>query len=91
MATPEQKLTKTKRDDSRDVYKERTAIDQTIPKAAGIKNYEELLESSESALEEGNENQEGSKSMLLIKAYVAGQSIKAGYIKQRKKAPRITS
>jgi len=82
MATPEQKLTKTKRDDSRDVYKERTAIDQMIPKVAGIKNYEEPLESSESALEEGNENQEGSKSMLLIKAYVAGQSIKAGYIKQ---------
>jgi len=41
----------------------------------------------EGALEEGDENQEGSKSMLLIKAYVAGQSIKAGYIKQREKAP----
>jgi len=60
-------------------------------KATGIKNYEEPLESSEGALEEGNENQEGSTSMLLIKAYVTGQSIKAGYIKQRKKAPRITS
>src|SRR5712672_2390219 len=46
-----------------------------IPRAAGIKSYEELLESSEGALEEGNENQEGSKSMLLIKAYVARRSI----------------
>jgi len=47
-----------------------------IQRAAGIKNYEEPLESSEGALEEGNKNQKGSKSMLLIKAYVAGRSIK---------------
>jgi len=38
MAAPQQKMTKTKkRDDSQDVYKEGTAIDRMIPRAAGIK------------------------------------------------------
>ena len=49
---------------------------KTIPKAANIKNYEGLLGSLEGAFEEGDENQEESKSMLLIKVYVAGQIYK---------------
>jgi len=40
-----------------------------IKRAAGIKNYEELLESSEGALEEGNKNQKR------IKKHAANKSL----------------
>src|SRR5712672_2575786 len=63
---------KNRRDDSQDVYKERTTIDQMIPRAAGVRDYENHWNHRKVPLKKGtkinkNRKQEGSEGMLLIK------------------------
>ena len=65
MAVPEQKVDKDKRDDSQDVYKEgMTNWSKRFQEVAGIKNYKNCTKVKKDQ-----------KGMLLIQAYVAGQSI----------------